>query len=111
MRSSYSPLRLKDRDERDMPHQHTAKLAQRFEVAMDFLTDPENRAARALGIDVRHGIPMGLQVLGYDSETVMPTVIITDAQNQIVWTHKTDNYRVRPEPETFLRVLRERYLV
>lgn len=93
------------------PHQHTAKLAQRFEVAMDFLTDPENCAARALGIDVRHGIPMGLQVLGYDSETVMPTVIITDAQNQIVWTHEADNYRVRPEPETFFAVLRERGLV
>jgi beta-lactamase superfamily II metal-dependent hydrolase len=36
----------------------------------------------------------------------MPTVIITDKQGTVVWTHETDNYRVRPEPETFLEVIR-----
>ena len=45
-------------------------------------------------------------MLGYDSDTVMPTVIITGKDGKIVWTHETDNYRVRPEPDTFLEVLR-----
>lgn len=89
------------------PPGHTASLAKSFDVPFEFLVDPENRAARALGIAQSDGLPMGMQVLGYDSETVLPTVIITDASGTVVWTHETDNYRVRPEPETFLAVFRE----
>lgn len=89
------------------PHKFTVGLAKKFDVAFDFLTDEGNRAARALGIDHNFGVPMGMQVLGYDSETVLPTVIITEAGGQILWADETDNYRVRPEPDTYLRVLRE----
>ncbi len=88
------------------PHSNTIGLAKKFGVDFDFLTDEGNGAARALGIDIPHGIPMGMQMLGYDSETVMPTVIITDAGGKIVWVHETDNYRVRPEPDVFLDALR-----
>ena len=48
-----------------------------------------------------------MQILGYDSETVLPTVIITNTEGQILWAHETDNYRIRPEPDVFLEVLRE----
>lgn len=89
------------------PHTNTVSLAEKFGVAFDFLTDEGNIAARALGIDNPDGLPMGMQMLGYDSETVLPTVIITDKNGQILWTHETDNYRVRPEPEVFLAVLRD----
>ncbi len=89
------------------PHKFTIGLAKKFDVAFDFLTDEDNRAARALKIDSANGIPMGMQVLGYDSETVMPTVIITAAGGHILWAHETDNYRVRPDPEVYLKVLRE----
>lgn len=54
---------------------------------------------------------MGMQMLGYDSDTVLPTVIITDKDGRIVWTHETDNYRVRPEPDTYLEVLRRHGVV
>jgi len=37
----------------------------------------------------------------------MPTVIITDEGGKILYSDATDNYRVRPEPELFLNVLRE----
>jgi hypothetical protein len=50
---------------------------------------------------------MGMQVLGYDSETVLPTVIITAVGGRILWAHETDNYRVRPDPDVYLAVLRE----
>lgn len=89
------------------PHKYTVALAKKFDVAFDFLTDKDNRAARTLGIDSPNGIPMGMQVLGYDSETVLPTVIITDAGGRILWAHETDNYRVRPDPDVYLAVLRE----
>ena len=89
------------------PHKFTVGLASKFDVAFDFLTDEQNKAARTLGIAHPDGLPMGMQVLGYDSETVLPTVIITDTGGRILWAHETDNYRIRPEPELFLAVLRE----
>jgi peroxiredoxin len=93
------------------PHKFTTKLAKKFGVAFDFLADEGNRAARALGIASPNGIPAGMQMLGYDSETVLPTVIITDTGGRILWVHETDNYRVRPEPETYLAVLRDNRVV
>jgi peroxiredoxin len=87
------------------PHDNTEKLAKKFDVPFEFLVDVDNRAARALGIEVKGGIPAGMQMFGYDSDTVLPTVIITDAKGTILFSDQTDNYRVRPEPATFLRVL------
>jgi peroxiredoxin len=89
------------------PHRNTKALAKKFDVDFDFYTDKGNKAARALGIANAWGVPFGMQVLGYSSETVLPTVIITDPEGKILWAHETDNYRVRPEPETFLAVLRD----
>ncbi len=47
-------------------------------------------------------------MMGYDSETVLPTVIITDTAGRILWAYETDNYRIRPEPDVYLAVLREK---
>ncbi len=88
------------------PHKNTIALAKKFGVELEFMTDEGNKAARILGIDNPHGLPMGMQMLGYDSETVMPTVIITDKGGRVEWTHETDNYRIRPEPSVYLEVLR-----
>ncbi|WP_432745901.1 hypothetical protein ABXJ76_08185 [Methylobacter sp. G7] len=74
----------------------------------DFNTDEGNAAARALGIAQAHGLPMGMQIMGYDSETVLPTVVIT---GKVIWTHETDNYRIRPEPDVYLEVLRRHRVV
>ena len=89
------------------PHDNTVKLAGRFGVNFDFLTDEGNRAARVLNIAMPNGLPMGMGLLGYDSETVFPTVIILDADGVIRWVDQTDNYRIRPEPDTFLPLLRQ----
>jgi peroxiredoxin len=88
------------------PHANTVRLAEKFGVTFDFLTDQGNAAARTLGIEQSHGLPMGMQMMGYDSETVLPTVVITDQSGRVIWTHQTDNYRIRPEPDVFLEVLR-----
>ncbi len=87
------------------PHRHTARLAARFDVPFRFLVDPGNRAAEALGIAHRGGLPMGMEVLGYDRDTVLPTAILVNGDGTILLADQTDNYRVRPEPETFLAVL------
>jgi peroxiredoxin len=93
------------------PHENTVGISRTYDAKFDFLTDEDNAAARTLGIEHRNGLPMGMQALGYDSDTVMPTVIITGKDGKIVWTHETDNYRVRPEPDTFLDVLRRHGVV
>ena len=54
------------------------------------------------------GLPeLGWCVAGdcFDSDTVLPTVIITDKGGRVLWTHETDNYRIRPEPDVYLAVL------
>jgi peroxiredoxin len=83
---------------------HTDSLAKRFDVNMNFLIDENNQAADALQIKAENGLPMGLQALGYDSDTVMPTVVMTNDKGVIIFADLTDNYRVRPEPEDFLKV-------
>jgi peroxiredoxin len=87
------------------PHGHTRRLAAKFDVPLHFLVDSEHRASKRLGIFAQDGLPAGLQVLGYSSHTVWPTVVITDELGRILFADLTDNYRVRPEPRAFLEVL------
>lgn len=89
------------------PHRYTRSLAAKFDVPFHFVVDSEHRASKRLGIFAKDGLPAGLQVLGYSSDTVWPTVVITDARGKILFADLTDNYRVRPEPSTFLTVLED----
>ncbi len=88
------------------PQEKTAALARRFDVPFEFLVDEGNRAARTLDIEMKNGLPLGMSLLGYDSDTVFPTVIVLDATGVVRWIDQTDNYRVRPEPDTFVPLLR-----
>jgi len=86
------------------PEKNTQALAKKFAVNYHFMTDQDNKAATLLGIAAKQGTPKGMEVLGYDSDTVLPTAILTDQNGTIIFTDQTDNYRVRPEPDTFIRV-------
>jgi peroxiredoxin len=83
----------------------TQAMAERFDVPMIFMRDPQNVAARKLGLLHKWGTPLGMQLLGYDSDTVLPTVVMTDSNGNIIYSDQTDNYRLRPEPENFERLL------
>lgn len=85
------------------PSMRSAKLAQQFNAPMLFLADPDNIAAEQLNIDVKGGLPLGLQALGYQSDSVMPTVIMTNAKGIVFFADITDNYRVRPLPKDFIK--------
>jgi peroxiredoxin len=74
-------------------HEQTRALARRFGVPFRYFVDPAGRAARALGIFHESGVP------------VFPTVIVSDAEGRILLADQTDNYRVRPDPTTFLAAL------
>ena len=82
-------------------------LAARFDVPLIFLRDRDNLAAKQLGIFHKWGTPMGMQLLGFGSDTVLPTVILTNSDGRIIYTDQTDNYRVRPDPGFLESILRE----
>jgi peroxiredoxin len=87
------------------PDESSRKLAESYEVPFHFLIDSDNKIAEKFGIAVKHGVPVGMPG-GYAADTVMPTLVVTNLSGTIVYSDQTDNYRVRPEPDTFLAILR-----
>ena len=87
------------------PDTQSRELAEKKGVPFRFLVDKDNKAAEALEIAVANGVPVGIPG-DYSSDTVMPTLIVTSAGGTIVFSDQTDNYRVRPEPDIFLALLR-----
>ena len=87
------------------PHKFSEKLAKKHKVPFHFLVDTDNKMAKKLNIYHKNGLPTGFQILGYNSDVILPTVIITDKNNKILFSDLTDNYRVRPEPETFFKII------
>ena len=86
------------------PEKYTQKLSRKFNIPFVFLVDKNNAMAKKYRLEHQAGTPMGLEVFGYASNTVLPTVILADASDKIVFIDQTDNYRVRPEPKDFLRI-------
>ncbi|HQT30151.1 MAG TPA: hypothetical protein PLE48_02505 [Thiobacillus sp.] len=80
----------------------SAALAKRMNVPFQFLTDPCGQASRKLGIAHQAGLPLGLQIFGYYTNTVFPTLIVIDQNGKIVFVDQTENYRVRPELDVVL---------
>lgn len=87
------------------PEKHTNRIAAKFDIPVEFLRDPGEKAARQLGLLHVDGIPPGMGALGYDSDTVFPTIVITDAEGTVKFVEVSDNYRVRPEPGQYLKYL------
>ncbi|MEO6029655.1 MAG: redoxin domain-containing protein [Candidatus Binatia bacterium] len=87
------------------PEANTAALAAKCDAPMRFMSDRGNRAATALGILEKAGVPAGMQVLGYDSDVPRPTVFITAKDGTILYCDLSENYRVRPEPAQYFAVL------
>lgn len=83
---------------------HTRSLAARHNVAFRYLRDEGLETARRLGIANDDGTPAGM--IGYESDTVLPTLVVTDGEGRIAYADQTDNYRVRPTPDTVLAALR-----
>ena len=84
---------------------HTASLARKMKIPAHFLLDEQLEFAKLLEVFHDKGTPSGMQVLGYTSDNVMPTLIITDRTGTIRFVDLTDNYRIRPEPDTYLELL------
>ena len=87
------------------PAANTRALAKRFDAPIRFCVDEDGRLARQLGIEHLGGVPFLMEPLGYDADSVLPTVLITDPSRRIIFSDLTDIYRVRPELSAFLAAL------
>jgi len=84
----------------------TVELSERFDIPVTYYIDADASAAAALDIVQSGGTPVIFSAgAPANGDTVVPTVIITDATGTVLWAEHTDNHRVRPEPRTFLDVL------
>ena len=83
----------------------TKDLALKYSIPFNFFIDHNGATAEYLEIALKNGVPFGL-VKKYGSDSLMPTLVVTNAQNTIVFTDQTNNYRVRPEPDVYLSILR-----
>jgi peroxiredoxin len=87
------------------PADRVRELAGELAAPVRFLMDRNAKVAEALDIAERHPIPPGA-ASGYFAVGSMPTTIVTNASGTILFTDQTDNYRVRPEPDIYISILR-----
>jgi len=87
------------------PADKVRQLAGELSAPVRFLVDRNAEVAEALDIAERHAIPAGTAA-GYARVGAMPTTIVTNASGTILFTDQTDNYRVRPEPDIYISILR-----
>ena len=80
--------------------QDSQKLAKQMNAPLHFTIDKDNQAAKALGIEHIGGTPFGIP--GFEANTALPTVIITAPDNSVIFVDQTDDYRIRPEPSSFI---------
>ena len=81
------------------------ELADSLNISAHFMRDKYLVASRKLGIIHEGGTPLGLEFQGYDQDTTLPTLILTDQQGVIRFLDVADNYKIRPEPDTYLSLL------
>ena len=87
------------------PSAQSQELSEDLGVPMNYLVDGGNQVAEQLGIAIKNGVPLGIGG-DYATDTVMPTVVAINANGTILFSDQGDNYRVRPEPDMFLAILR-----
>ncbi len=85
----------------------TRKIAERFAIPARFLRDAGNRAAHLLGIEAKGATPAGMALLGHTKDAALPAVIVVNRQGVIRYIEIAANYRLRPEPESYLCMLND----
>lgn len=88
------------------PLEKTKKLAQRFAVEFSYLVDKNFELADKLAIRHENGTIKGLGI-GYQADTILPTVVFTNDKGRVVYLDETDNNRLRPEPEEFIKIIKQ----
>ncbi|MEM7181967.1 MAG: adenylate/guanylate cyclase domain-containing protein [Spirochaetota bacterium] len=84
----------------------TQELAEKFQINATYLADTDFRLTDNLGIRHKSAVPF-VKTAQYGVDSIFPTVIITDEKGKIIFADKTDSYRIRPEPATYMKVFKQ----
>jgi len=88
----------------------TQELASQFDVTFTHLRDPDLVVAKQLGLFHGKAAALGLGILfrtAREPDAYLPTIVLVDDGGVVRAVDATDNYLVRPEPETLLRLMDE----
>lgn len=85
---------------------HTQSLGESIGVDANFFEDRNAEYSKTLGLLDKGGLPLGLEVLKYQSDVLYPAIIITDKRGIVRFFEVTDNYRDRPESAVILDELK-----
>lgn len=88
-----------------VPPKYASSMERSLGGHLKILNDPNNQTIQELGIQHNSGLPFGLQVFGFSSETVFPTSILLDAENRILFVHQSKDYRSRPNADFWNRII------
>jgi len=87
------------------PAHKSSEFAKQLNVPFAFLVDEDNKLAKAWGLLSKGGLPLGLHIFGYKNDVPVPTVIVSNAQNEITFLDITGDYRIRPDSIELLNLL------
>lgn len=87
------------------PHEEMQTLAREYGVQCNYLVDTDFRFASKYQLIHHNAIPPALSKYGTD--TLLPTLLLIDQHNKVLMLERTDNFRLRPEPELVLERIKE----
>lgn len=83
------------------------QAVERLNPKINLLVDENLAIATQMGLSHKNSTPLGLQLFGYKSSEIRPAVVIADDGGGILDIHMPKDYRNRPEPAWFLRLLQK----
>lgn len=82
------------------PHLETQKLAEQYGLECDYLVDVDFKFSTQYQLLHKYAVPPALGKYGTD--TLLPTLILIDHSDKVMMMERTDNARVRPDPDVIL---------
>lgn len=88
----------------------TKELSDKHKLPFRYLMDKNSIIGKKLGLYHKYALPYLFSYLGKKTDALYPTLLITDSSGKILFADLTDNFRLRPEPSTFLKIIDEKNL-
>ena len=81
---------------------HSKSLASKLNLKEAFFRDDNGKYLDSIGLLDKAGLPVALEVLGYEKPVGYPAIVISNPKGKVSFIDITDNYRDRPESSFIL---------
>lgn len=82
------------------PHAEMKKLAAKYDVDCDYLVDVDFKFSAKYKLVHEGAVMPGLGRFGQD--TLLPTLVLIDHSDKVIMLQRSDNFRLRPDPDEVL---------